>query len=157
MRLGDPEAQVILPLIDEPLVPMLAAAAAGSLTQSSCRLSAEKLVGVVLASKGYPDSSESGRPISGIASAERVPGVTVLHAGTADRDGQLVTAGGRVLTVVGRGPDFSARSATPTPGSRRSRSTACSIGRTSGERRSRRLVTPTQRTGHTGSVERSLP
>ena len=107
VRLGDPEAQVILPLIDEPLVRMLAGAAAGSLTQSSCRSSAETLVGVVLASKGYPESSESGRPISGIASAERVPGVTVLHAATAVRDGQLVTAGGRVLTVVGRGPDFS--------------------------------------------------
>jgi phosphoribosylamine--glycine ligase len=112
VRLGDPEAQVILPLVDEPLVPLLAAAAAASLTQASCRLGADKLVGVVLASKGYPESSESGRPISGIASAERVPGVSVLHAGTADRDGQIVTAGGRVLTVVGRGPDFSRAIAT---------------------------------------------
>ena len=105
-RLGDPEAQVILPLIDEPLLPLLVAAASGQLRQSTCRLSPEKLVGVVLASRGYPDSAESGRPISGIADAERVPGVFVYHGGTARRDGQLVTAGGRVLTVVGRGGDF---------------------------------------------------
>jgi phosphoribosylamine--glycine ligase len=105
-RLGDPEAQVILPLIDEPLLPLLVAAASGQLRQSTCRLSSEKLVGVVLASRGYPDSAESGQPISGIAGAERVPGVVVYHGGTERRDGQLVTAGGRVLTVVGRGDDF---------------------------------------------------
>lgn len=107
VRLGDPEAQVILPLIDEPLLPLLTAAASGSLTQSVCRLRTEKLVGVVMASRGYPESSEFDRPISGIAAAELVPGVSVFHAGTAERDGQLVTAGGRVLTVVGRGDGFS--------------------------------------------------
>jgi len=105
VRLGDPEAQVILPLLEEPLLPILVAAASGSLRQSSCRYSTEQLVGVVLASRGYPESAESGQPISGIADAERVPGVSVCHAGTAMRDGQLVTAGGRVLTVVGRGAD----------------------------------------------------
>jgi len=106
VRLGDPEAQVILPLLDEPLLPILVAAASGSLRQSTCRYSAEQLVGVVLASRGYPESAESGQPISGIADAERVPGVSVCHAGTAMRDGRLVTAGGRVLTVVGRGADY---------------------------------------------------
>jgi phosphoribosylamine--glycine ligase len=59
-----------------------------------------------VASRGYPDASESGRPISGIAEAEQLPGVSVFHAGTAKREGRLVTAGGRVLTVVGRGDDF---------------------------------------------------
>jgi phosphoribosylamine--glycine ligase len=107
VRLGDPEAQVILPLLDEPLLPLLVAAAAGELRQTTCRLSDDKLVGVVLASRGYPESSESGQPISGIPRAERIQGVTVFHAGTAVRDGGLVTAGGRVLTVVGRGADFS--------------------------------------------------
>jgi phosphoribosylamine---glycine ligase len=107
VRLGDPEAQVILPLLDEPLLPLLVAAAAGELRQTTCRLSSDKLVGVVLASRGYPESSESGQPISGIPRAERIHGVTVFHAGTAVRDGGLVTAGGRVLTVVGRGADFS--------------------------------------------------
>ena len=106
VRLGDPEAQVVLPLIEEPLLPMLAAAASGRLRQKSCRIGLDRYVGVVLASRGYPDSSDSGRPISGIDRAERLPGVSVYHAGTARRSGDLITAGGRVLTVVGRGADF---------------------------------------------------
>ena len=107
VRLGDPEAQVILPLVDEALLPILVAAATGDLRQSVCRLGRDRLVGVVLASRGYPEASESGRAIAGLDEAERVPGVTVYHAGTARRDGRLVTAGGRVLTVVGRGAEFS--------------------------------------------------
>jgi phosphoribosylamine--glycine ligase len=106
VRLGDPEAQVILPLIDEPLAPLLIAAARGALTRATCRLTSDKLVGVVMASRGYPESSESGQPIAGLAAAAELPGVSVLHAGTALREGQIVTAGGRVLTVVGRGGDF---------------------------------------------------
>ena len=106
VRFGDPEAQVVLPLIDEPLAPLLAAAAAGALAQSHCRVSADKMVGVVLASRGYPDSSESGRPIIGVEEAGRLPDVGVCHAGTALQEGILVTAGGRVLTVTGRGRDF---------------------------------------------------
>jgi phosphoribosylamine---glycine ligase len=106
VRLGDPEAQVVLPLIDEPLVPLLAAAADGSLRQRAVRAGADKLVGVVLASRGYPESSQSGVPIHGVEAAERRPGVKVFHAGTELRDGALVTSGGRVLTVVGRGRDF---------------------------------------------------
>jgi len=106
VRLGDPEAQVILPLIDEPLVPVLAAAASGQLTQTSVRLAPRCLTGVVLASRGYPDAPESGWPIIGLDVAEAIEGVTVYHAGTARGDGRLVTAGGRVLTVVGEGADF---------------------------------------------------
>jgi phosphoribosylamine--glycine ligase len=106
VRLGDPETQVVLPLVDEPLLPVLLAAARGQLTQASLRHSAEKFVGVVIASRGYPESSSSGQAITGIADAERLPGVSVCHAGTAMKDGHLVTAGGRVLTVVGRGADF---------------------------------------------------
>ena len=106
VRLGDPEAQVILPLIDEPLLPLLMAAARGSLGRSTCRLSSKKMVGVVLASRGYPESSDAGQPITGIDDAEKA-GTRVLHAGTADRNHQLVTAGGRVLTVVAEGDDFS--------------------------------------------------
>ncbi len=105
-RLGDPEAQVILPLIDEPLLPLLVAGAAGELRQTTVRLGTDCLTGVVLASRGYPDSSESGQVITGIDHAEALAGVAVYHAGTAERDGRLVTAGGRVLTVVGRGADF---------------------------------------------------
>jgi phosphoribosylamine---glycine ligase len=106
-RLGDPEAQVVLSRIDEPLLPLLVAGAAGQLRQPSCRLSSERFVGVVLASRGYPESSQSGCEIEGVAEAEQVPGVSVFHAGTALREGRLVTAGGRVLTVVGSGRDFS--------------------------------------------------
>jgi phosphoribosylamine--glycine ligase len=106
VRLGDPEAQVLLPLVDEPLLPLLVGAAAGSLKQSTVRLAADRVTGVVLASRGYPESSESGRPIEGIDRAEAIDGVVVYHAGTAVRNARLVTSGGRVLTVVGRGKDF---------------------------------------------------
>jgi len=107
-RLGDPETQVILPLIDEPLLPLLVAAATGSLSQSSCRIGRDRFVGVVLASRGYPESAGSDQVITGIDEAEAAPGVAVYHAGTSRRNGVLMTAGGRVLTVVGRGSDFSA-------------------------------------------------
>jgi phosphoribosylamine---glycine ligase len=106
VRLGDPEAQVILPLIDEPLAPLLAAAAAGELRQAEMRIADRCLTGVVMASRGYPESSESGVTIAGIERAETIAGVAVYHAGTARKNGQLVTAGGRVLTVVGSGGDF---------------------------------------------------
>ena len=105
-RLGDPETQVVLPLIDEPLLPLLVAGALGSLRASSVRIGAGCLAGVVLASRGYPESSGSGQLIAGIEQAEAIPGVVVYHAGTAQRGREIVTAGGRVLTVVGRGADF---------------------------------------------------
>jgi phosphoribosylamine--glycine ligase len=106
VRLGDPETQVLLPLIDEPLLPLLVAGAAGSLRATSVRIARDCLAGVVLASRGYPETSESGKVIEGIDAAEATPGVAVYHAGTAQRGAQVVTAGGRVLTVVGRGADF---------------------------------------------------
>jgi phosphoribosylamine---glycine ligase len=106
VRLGDPEAQVILPLLEGPLASVLAAAAAGELGDSTCPTRRERLVGVVLASRGYPEAVESGQPITGVDEAERIPNVTVCHAGTASKDGVLVAAGGRVLTVVGRGTGF---------------------------------------------------
>ena len=62
-------------------------------------------VGVVLASEGYPGSVQTGRPISGLAEAAQIRGVQVFHAGTVDRDGRVVTAGGRVLTVTALGKD----------------------------------------------------
>jgi phosphoribosylamine--glycine ligase len=106
VRLGDPETQAMLTLVEEPLLPILVGAATGQLRQSAIAIGRECVVGVVLASRGYPDSSESGRVITGIDAAERIPGVAVYHAGTTLRNGELVTAGGRVLTVAGRGGDF---------------------------------------------------
>ena len=106
VRLGDPEAQVVLPIIEEPLLPILSAAARGDLDSASCRLSSDKCVGVVIASRGYPESSESGQPIRGLPSAAEVPGVVVYHAGTVLSDSVITTAGGRVLTVVGQAATY---------------------------------------------------
>jgi phosphoribosylamine---glycine ligase len=106
VRFGDPEAQVILPMLDEDLPQLLMSAATGTLVPRAARMRDERLVGVVIASAGYPESSESGRAISGLDSAARVPNALVFHAGTAARDAEVVTAGGRVLTIVGRGAGY---------------------------------------------------
>ena len=106
VRFGDPEAQVVLPMLDEDLAWLLAEAATGALPSRPARFRSEPHVGVVLASGGYPDTPESGKPIDGIDAASEVPGSIVFHAGTSKRDGRLVTAGGRVLTVVGRSATY---------------------------------------------------
>lgn len=106
VRFGDPEAQVVLPLIEGDFGRLLMGSATGALPGGAVAFSSEKTVGVVLASRGYPASSESGRPIAGLDRAASLPSVTVFHAGTKIDDGRVVTAGGRVLTVVGRGPTF---------------------------------------------------
>ena len=106
VRFGDPEAQVVLPLIEGPLAETLMASANGSLGATPLTLSPDKCVGVVLASAGYPGSADTGHIISGLADAERGGAVMIFHAGTAVRDGKLETAGGRVLTVVGRAADY---------------------------------------------------
>ena len=103
VRFGDPEAQVVLPMLDEDLSWLLGAAATGALPARPARFRDEPHVGVVIASRGYPESSESNQAIFGLDEAAAVPGAMVFHAGTARRDNQIVTAGGRVLTVVGRG------------------------------------------------------
>ena len=103
VRFGDPEAQVVLPMLDEDLSWLLGAAATGALPSRPARFRNEPHVGVVLAAGGYPEQPESGKPIIGLDAAAAVPGAMVFHAGTSKRDGQVVTSGGRVLTVVGRG------------------------------------------------------
>ena len=108
VRFGDPEAQVVLPMLDEDLSWLLAAAATEALPSRPARFRNEPHVGVVLASGGYPESSQSGSVITGVEAASNVPGALVFHAGTSRRAGQLVTSGGRVLTVVGRGPTYRA-------------------------------------------------
>jgi len=101
-RFGDPETQALLPRIEGDLLEALAAAAHGDLT--GVELGARPLAGVavVLAAGGYPDDPESGIPIGGVEVAGAT-GALVFHAGTALRHGELVSAGGRVLNVVGTG------------------------------------------------------
>jgi phosphoribosylamine--glycine ligase len=106
VRLGDPEAQVMLPMIDEPLLPLLAAADTQQLRRTGLRVRREPHVGVVVASGGYPGDYQTGHAIHGLDAADALEDVLVFHAGTAMRDGRLVTAGGRVLTVVGRGSGY---------------------------------------------------
>jgi phosphoribosylamine--glycine ligase len=106
VRFGDPEAQVVLPALDGPLARWLGDAAAGALPAAEPPTIRQPHVGVVLASGGYPGTFERDKPISGLERAQAMRDVLVFHAGTAMREGRLVTAGGRVLTIVGRGPDF---------------------------------------------------
>jgi phosphoribosylamine--glycine ligase len=98
-RFGDPECQAILAPMDVDLLPMLVSVAEGALP-SAIAPARRAGVCVTLASGGYPGKYATGLPIAGIEAAESVPGVEVFHAGTALRDGRLVTAGGRVLGVT---------------------------------------------------------
>ena len=132
VRLGDPEAQVVLPMLTGELAPVLAAAAngemaapslaaaasgelaapsltaaaSGKLAAPSLACSPDPHVGVVLASGGYPGAITTGEPIMGLDAAAALDGVLLFHAGTGLRDGAVVTTGGRVLTAVGRGGDM---------------------------------------------------
>jgi len=95
-------------MLDEELSWLLGEAAMGALPSRSARFLPGANVGVVLAAGGYPEAVETGQPISGLDAAAAVPGALVFHAGTSRRDGQIVTSGGRVLTVVGRGQTYQA-------------------------------------------------
>ena len=101
-RFGDPEMQVLLPLLDEDLLPWLEAAAAGALPERPLAFASEACTCVVMASGGYPGDYRTGEPIEGLTDAEALEGVTIFHAGTADQDGATVTAGGRVVGVTAR-------------------------------------------------------
>jgi phosphoribosylamine--glycine ligase len=104
-RLGDPDGQASLARLETPFAQLLFAAATGALADfGRLRWSEDRAVVVVIASEGYPASPRTGDPITGLDAAAEVPGVVVLHAGTAlDASGQLVSAGGRVLDVVAVG------------------------------------------------------
>ncbi len=107
VRFGDPEAQVVLPMIESDLAPLLAAAATGAdIAHDELRISPDPHVGVVLASRGYPESVETGKTISGLELTASLPDVLVFHAGTRRIGDDIVTNGGRVLTVVGRGRGY---------------------------------------------------
>ena len=106
-RFGDPETQSILPRLEGDLLEALAAAAAGDLGDADLSAADKAAVTVVLAGGGYPERSDSGTPIEGVEEAEAA-GALVFHAGTAVRDGRLLTNGGRVLNVTAVGDDLGA-------------------------------------------------
>jgi phosphoribosylamine--glycine ligase len=106
-RLGDPEAQVVLPLVESDLVEVFESVVDGTLDTGGLRASSRAAACVVLASGGYPTDYDTGFEITGIDDAEAVPDVTVIQAGTRRReDGILVTDGGRVLGVTAQGADL---------------------------------------------------
>ena len=105
-RFGDPETQSVLPRLDGDLLPLLWGAATGELREEAA-VHDDATVTVVLAGAGYPERSDSGTPIAGVEEAEAA-GALVFHAGTALRDGALVTSGGRVLAVTASGEDVAA-------------------------------------------------
>ena len=106
-RFGDPETQVVLALLDSPLAGLLHAAATGALAEHPPpRWRPDAAITVVVAAEGYPGTPRTGDPIGGLEAAAAVPGVDVLHAGTAWRDGAVVSAGGRVLSVTAIGADL---------------------------------------------------
>lgn len=104
-RFGDPEAQPLLLRMQSDLVPVVRAAADGRLQGQTIEWKPDASVCVVMASGGYPGPYEKAFPISGLREAATSPGVTVFHAGTSRRNGQVVTAGGRVLGVTALGRD----------------------------------------------------
>ncbi len=104
-RFGDPETQAILPRVEGDLLAALVAAAGGDLRGVTLGTAASAAVTIVLAAAGYPESGDAGSPITGIGDAEAL-GALVFQAGTARRDGELVTSGGRILNVTGVGDDL---------------------------------------------------
>jgi phosphoribosylamine---glycine ligase len=105
-RFGDPETEAVVPRLRGDLAAILAACAAGRLEDVKVALADDAAVSVVLASGGYPGGYETGHEIHGLDEAAAVPDAAVFHAGTEERDGRVVTAGGRVLAATGWGPSL---------------------------------------------------
>ncbi len=106
-RFGDPECQVVVMRLEDDLLPLLHACAGGGPLPATARFRPSAAVCVVLASKGYPGEHRAGYAVAGVDQAEAIPGVVVFQAGTAARNGSLVTAGGRVLGVTAPGERIS--------------------------------------------------
>ena len=101
-RLGDPEAEVLLPALDGPLLPTLLASFDGALERHPFAIKPGAVVDVVLAAGGYPGEVRAGVPIAGADATDAL----VFHAGTEIRNGALTVTGGRVLNVVAHGADL---------------------------------------------------
>ena len=104
-RLGDPETQVVLPRLKTDLLDIILASLNGRLDQLEIEWSEEAAVCVIAASEGYPGPYPKGLPIAGLEDA-KAQGALIFHAGTSLKDGRIVTNGGRVLGIVGRGRDI---------------------------------------------------
>ncbi|MGZ3514296.1 MAG: phosphoribosylamine--glycine ligase [Thermodesulfobacteriota bacterium] len=105
-RFGDPETQPVLMRMKGDIVPILEACMKGTLSQHRIEWDNRSSVCVVMASKGYPGDYDKGKVITGLKEVSRMEGVFVFHAGTAVKDGQTITNGGRVLGVTGLGEDI---------------------------------------------------
>ena len=106
VRLGDPEAQVILSRMKSDIVPIMLATISGELDKVDLEWYPQASVCVVMASGGYPGSYDNGKEISGLDLLKNQDGISVFHAGTKSADGKVVTTGGRVLGVVASGGDI---------------------------------------------------
>ena len=107
-RFGDPESQVVLPLLQSDLVEAMQAVSEGRLGEISVQNAADAAVCVVLASGGYPGSYEKGKVISGLAQLKPMEDVIAFHAGTAEQQGKIITNGGRVLGITALGRNVKA-------------------------------------------------
>lgn len=110
-RFGDPETQVYLTRLENDLVELLDASASGTLSRHELKWKPEASVCVIMASGGYPGRYPKGKVIAGLEAANKLPNTKVFHAGTALKDGQIVTSGGRVLGVTALGKDLRAAQA----------------------------------------------
>ena len=107
-RFGDPETQAILPRMKSDLMPLLEATIDGTLDNCPIQWDDRPAVTVVLASGGYPEKYETGKPISGLDEATKLGDVQIFHAGTQHANGEIVTSGGRVLAVTALGATLAA-------------------------------------------------
>ncbi|WP_028950911.1 phosphoribosylamine--glycine ligase [Sulfurihydrogenibium subterraneum] len=106
VRMGDPETQPIMRRLKSDLVEHILQILEGDIDKVKPQWIEEYAIGVVMASKGYPDSYQKGFEITGIEEAEKDPDVVVFHAGTEEKDGKIITNGGRVLTITATGKDI---------------------------------------------------
>lgn len=102
-RFGDPETQAILPRLQSDLLELFEATIDGRLAEQKIAWDERASVTVVMASGGYPGKYETGKPIHGLAEAAALPDIQIFHAGTKEQNGEIVTAGGRVLAVTALG------------------------------------------------------
>jgi phosphoribosylamine---glycine ligase len=103
-RFGDPETEVVLPLLDDDLAELMMDICRGTLSKTEARLKPLSAVSVIIASGGYPDAYESGKKILGLDVVSNMQNIVVFHAGTKIENSSIVTAGGRVLAVTALGP-----------------------------------------------------